>query len=154
MVAEAEVSWVARRPHRERSVDWYWGLGSIALSGALVSIFFGNVLLAVIILLGAFSIGVLASREPREHSVVLDNRGVVIDGTRYPYSAIHSFWVEHETSTPRLFMSMAGIISSHFSFELEDEAHGNRVREFLRRHVREEEQGPHLGEHLAELFGL
>jgi hypothetical protein len=154
MAPEAEVSWVVRPVHRERSNDWYWGLGSLALGSALLSIFFGNILLAVIIILGAFSIGILASREPREHSVTLNNRGLVIDGTRYPYSAIHSFWVEHETVNPRLFISMVGIISSHFSFELDDETQGVRVREFLRRHAHEEEQGPHIGEHLAELFGL
>ncbi len=140
--------------HRERSVDWYWGLGALALAGALVSIFFGNVLLAVIIGLGAFSIGMLASRDPREHSIKIDPRGLVIDGTRYPFSSVHSFWVERETSYPRLFVSMTGVVTSHFSFELKDEAHGNEVRAYLHRFAKEEEQGPHLGEHLAEIFGL
>lgn len=156
MAPEAEISWVVKRVHRERSNDWYWGLGAVAIAGVLVSIFLlnNNALLAIIIIIGTFSIGLLASREPREHAVKLDARGVVVDGTRYPHSSIHSFWVEHDEHFPRLFMSMNGIIASHFSFELEDEAQGNRVREFLKRHVTEEEQGPHLGEHLAEMFGL
>ncbi|MDP4020694.1 MAG: hypothetical protein Q8P58_01455 [Candidatus Adlerbacteria bacterium] len=154
MPAEQEISWTVMREHRERTNDWYWGLGALATAGALASIFFGNTLLAIILIMGAFSIGVLAAREPREHTVKIDGRGIVIDGTRYPHSSVHSFWVEHETSYPRLFLSMTGIISPHFSFELQDEAQGDRVRTFLRRFVSEEEQGPHIGEHLAELFGL
>ena len=154
MPAEAEISWVVRRAHHERSNDWYWGLGALALAGALASIFFSNILLAIIIIMSAVSVGVLASREPREHTVKLDRRGMVIDGTRYPFASIHSFWVEHETSLPRVFVSINGILNSHFSFELEDEVQGNRVREFLKQFALEEEQGPHIGEHLAEIFKL
>jgi len=155
MPAEQEISWTVAHTHHERSIDWYWGLGALTLAGVLGSIFLlNNTLLAIILLIGAFCIGVLASREPREHSVKVDHRGIVIDGTRYPYSSVHSFWIEHETRTPRLFVSMTGIISPHFSFELEDETQGERLRVFLRRFANEEEQGPHVGEHLAELFRL
>lgn len=150
-----EISWTVVRPHRERSVDWYWGLGALTLAGVLLSIFlFDNTLLAIILLIGTFSIGLLAAREPREHTVKLDPRGIVIDGTRYPFSSVHSFWVEHEVPDPRLFVSMTGILSPHFSFDLHDETEGNRVRDFLRRFAHEEEQGPHLGDHLAEIFRL
>lgn len=150
-----EISWTVARPHRERSNDWYWGLGAMALGGALLSILlFSNTLLAIILVLGAISIGVLAAREPREHNVKLDPRGIVVDGTRYPYSSVHSFWVEHENTRPHLYISMTGILSPHFSFELEDEAKGSEVRTFLRRFAHEEEQGPHLGDRLAEIFGL
>jgi len=149
-----EISWTTAPAHRERSNDWYWGLGALALAGALASIFFGNMLFAIIIIIGAVSIGILASREPREHSVKLDMRGIVVDGTRYPFAAIHSFWVEHEQERPKLFASMTGILAPHFSFELQDEAQGAQVRTFLRRFAHEEEQGAHIGEHLAELFGL
>jgi len=155
MPAEQEIAWTVARTHRERSTDWYWGLGTLALAGVLLSIFlFDNTLLAIILLIGAVSIGVLASREPREHAVKIDPRGLVVDGTRYPYSSVHSFWVEHETSSPRLFVSMTGILSPHFSFELKDEAQGTQVRAFLKRYAAEEEQGPHIGEHLAEIFRL
>ena len=154
MPQEQEISWVVSAAHRERSNDWYWGLGALAIAGVIASIFFGYTLLAIIIGLGANLIGLPAAREPRYHSLQLDLRGIVIDGTRYPYAAVHSFWVEHETSEPRLLLSMTGILTPHFSFELGDEAQGERVRAFLRRFATEEEQGPHIGEHLAEIFGL
>lgn len=145
---------VTTHEHRDRSVDWYWALGVIAIAGAVVSVFMGNILLAVIIVLGVGSIGYLAARGPREHVVKIDNRGISIDGSRYAYSAINSFWVEHEVEQPQLFMTLRGIVTPHFSLTLDSEAQGDAVRRHLARHVEEEEQGPHLGEHLAKIFGL
>jgi hypothetical protein len=145
---------VTTHEHRERTADWYWGLGVLALAGGVAAIFFGNFLFAVIIAIGAVSIGFLAARGPREHRMRIDDRGLVIDGTRYPYSAVHSFWVEHEADNPHLFMTMKGILSSHFSLTLDSEAQGTEVREHLGQHIQEAEQGPHVGEQLAHLLGL
>jgi hypothetical protein len=150
-----EISWnVASHSSRERSNDWYWGLGGLALVGAVLSIIFGNILLAIIITLGSISIGFLAGRVPREHSVVLSERGVSIDGTRYPYASVQSFWVEEHEGHPKLFISLRGIISPHHSLYIPEEISPSDVRTFLKRFATEEEQGPQLGEHLAEIFGL
>ncbi len=145
---------VTTHEHRERSTDWYWGLGVIALAGGVAAVFFGNFLFAVIIAIGALSIGFLAARGPREHSVHIDDRGLSVDGTRYPYSAIHTFWVEHDSENPRLFMTMRGVLAPHFSLILDSAQQGADVREHLKTRVQEEEQGPHVGEHVAEIFGL
>ncbi len=140
--------------HYERSTDWYWGLGIIALVGSGAAIFFGNFLFAVIILIGTFSVGFLAARGPREHTMRIDDRGISVDGTRYPYSAVHSFFVEHDMENPRLFMTMRGALSPHFSLVLDSAQQGNDVRAHLKQHIEEVEQGPHAGEHLARILGL
>jgi hypothetical protein len=149
------ISWtVGAEAPRERSVDWYWGLGVVAVAGAGVSVFFGNILLAIILVLGAGSIGFLALRGPREHIVAADERGITIDGTRYPYTNIHSFWVESDVEPPHLFLSMKGILTPHHSFPLPNHETGMKLRELLVRFVAEEEQGPHVGDHLADIFRL
>ncbi len=145
---------VTTHEHRERSTDWYWALGVGALAVAVVSIFLGNLLFAVVVVLGAGSIGFLAARGPREHLVKIDERGVSIDGSRYAYESIMSFWVEHDTPTPHLFLTLRGVVNPHFSLALDDEEQARAVREHLQNHVKEAEQGPHIGEHLAEIFGL
>lgn len=145
---------VVTHEHRERSTDWYWTLAVLALAGIGASIFFSNILLAVIIALGAGSIGYLAARGPREHQVRIDSRGVSIDGTRYPWSAVHSFWVEHESDSPRLFITMRGVLQPQVSLVLDSRAQGDEVRAHLKRFVEEEEQSAHIGERLVEIFGL
>lgn len=150
-----EFSWnVITHEHRERSVDWYWALGVSALLGAVISVFFGNVLLAVIIIIGAGSLGALAARGPREHAVRVDKRGISVDGTLYPYASIHSFWIERETEYPRLFISTTGVLAPHFNFEIHETINIDRLEVFLKQFAKEEEQGPHVGEYLAEIFGL
>jgi len=152
---EQELSWhVASHNVRERSNDWFWGLGALTIVGAGASIFFGNALLAIIIILGAGSIGFLAIQNPREHQVHLGPRGISIDGTRYPYKSVHSFWVEQNDLGARLFVSLTGVLTPHFSLYLDGEVEADQVRAYLKRYVPEEEQGPRLGEHVAEIFGL
>src|SRR5258708_1468365 len=107
---EQGLSWqITTHEHKERSADWYWALGLLVLAGAGLSVFFGNILLAVILLLGGGSLGFLVARGPREHQVTLNQKGLTLDGTLYPYKNISSFWVE-ETSEPRLLVSTSGVL--------------------------------------------
>ena len=155
MPQEQELSWhIASHTMRERSNDWFWGLGAAAIIGAIGSIIFGNALLAIIIALGAFTLGYLALQQPREHNVTIGQRGISIDGTRYPYKSIHSFWVEHAEKNVRLFVTMNGVLAPHLSIYLADTIESDKVRRYLKRYIPEVEQGPQLGEHLAEIFGL
>lgn len=142
--------------HKERSTDWYWGLGLGSVAAAAISLFFGNFLFAAIILIAAGSIATLVARGPREHWVRIDSRGVSLDGTLYRYSSIHSFWVQPGSAErePRLLVSTSGIFSPQLVIPLENAIRAQNVRAFLKRFAKEEEQEPHLGEHLAELFGL
>ncbi len=152
---DQELSWqVASHTTRERSNDWYWGLGGIAIAGIVLSIVFGNALLAIIIVLGAFSMGYLTIQAPREHTITAGPRGIAVDGTRYPWRGVRSFWVEHGNDNPRLFVTMNGIIAPHISLYLADSAEADSVRKTLKRYVPEVEQGPQLGEQLSNMLGL
>lgn len=151
------ISWqVETHEHKDRSTDWYWGLGLGAVAAAAISIFFGNYLFAAIVLLGLGSIATLVARGPREHWVKIDSRGISLDGTLYRYHSTQSFWVDlgNAEREPRLLVSTNGIFSPQLVIPLGNTTRAHNVRGFLKRFVEEVEQEPHLGEHLAELFGL
>src|SRR3989344_2146741 len=149
-VQEQTIVWhVQTHEHRERSSDWYWALGLLALVGAGASIFFGNILLAIILVVGGGSIGYLAARGPREHAVKIDRRGISLDGTLYLYPTVQSFWVEEEVGDPMLFLTTSSILIPHVSVPLDSAAHARQVRSYLRNYLEEEEQWPHFGENLA-----
>ncbi len=149
------ISWtVITHVHKEHSVDWYWSVGIIAVVGAAISIWLGNLLFAIVILVGVGSLGTLFLRGPREHAVRIDSRGISVDGTLYPFRAIESFWVERNTDYPRLYLTTRGIVSPHMMLPLDNHAQAEQVRSYLKRVVEEKEQDPHMGEHLAEMFGL
>lgn len=163
---QSDIRWhILTHEHRDRSVDWYWGFGLAAVVGIIFSIYFSNILLAIIIAMGTFSVMFLTIRGPREHEVHLHKRGVSLDGTMYPYRTLHSFWVaveesplelEEEEFDPRalLYISTNSYIHPRIVVPLDDINHAGEVHEYLSNFMREEEHEPHLGDHLAELFGL
>ncbi|HEV8666752.1 MAG TPA: hypothetical protein VN665_02785 [Candidatus Paceibacterota bacterium] len=152
---EQSISWqVLTHVHKERTNDWYWALGLIAVVAAGLVIWLGNLLFGILILLCAGSIGALAMRGPREHSVDIGERGISIDGTLYTYRTLKSFWVDANPEYPRLFLTTGGIITPHMAIPLEDEYHAQVVHAYLVDRLDEVEQEPHLGEHVAHILGL
>lgn len=151
---EQAFSWsVTTHEHIERSSDWYWTLGFVALVSAGLCIFFSNILLALIIVIGAVSLGVLVARGPREHSVRIDKRGIVIDGSLFQYRSIQSFWIEDDAD-PRLFLTTNALLTPHFTLDLETREQAAAVRTYLKKYLPEAEQGPQIAEHLAKMLGL
>ena len=142
--------------HKVHTADWYWTLGLLTLLGAGLCIYLGNILLALILIIGAGSIVTLKVRGPREHQVKVDPRGLTLDGTLYPWSSIHSFWVNTDEMRggPCVYLSTKSILNPRITVPLDNQAHAEQVRAFCKRYAREEEQIPHFAEHLAELLGL
>ena len=153
------IAWIVHtHEHKERGTDWYWGLGLAALAGIALSVFLGNMLLAFIIAIAAGSIGTLAARGPRTHWVRVDSRGISMDGTLYRYDALRTFWVEPFDADNRLYgrllVSTTSYVAPQLVIPVEEPMRAAALNTYLKKFMAEEEQQPHLGEHLAELFGL
>lgn len=78
----------------EKTPDWYWALGLIAVSGTVAALLFNNVLFAVLILFAAFVLALLASREPGEVTFSLTQRGMRVNDILYPYQSLESFAID------------------------------------------------------------
>lgn len=92
-----EFSWHTHEyPHKEKTQDWFWVLGIVAVAGAITSIIFGNILFAIVIIIGAFVIALSAARKPQTVNVGIDEKGVRIESTLYPFKSLKSFWVDEE----------------------------------------------------------
>ena len=77
--------------HIERGSDWFWALGVIAVSAALTSILFGNVLFALLIIVASFTIGLIARTPPEMHEFEISGKGIRISKNFHPYDSIISF---------------------------------------------------------------
>ncbi len=80
--------------HTPKSADWYWALGIISLAAAIAAVFLGNILFAIIILLGAFTLGMHGNVPPKVHVYQLSRRGVAVEKNLYPFETLESFWIE------------------------------------------------------------
>ncbi len=82
--------------HHKKSSDWFWVLGIVALSSAVVAIVFANILFALFILIGAFTLALFATKNPHLIHFEINKRGVAIDNTLYPFTTLESFWIDED----------------------------------------------------------
>lgn len=77
----------------EKSSDWYWALGIIAVAGAVASVLFGNIILALLILVAAGTLALSSLKKPSMHVFSITEEGLMIDEDLYEYESILSFSV-------------------------------------------------------------
>ena len=89
--------------HIPRSTDWFWGLGLLAIAGAIAAIWFGNYLFAIFILVAGFVLVLLNLRHPKEIEFEINQQGVRAATKVYEYKELKGFTVI-EKDTPRLLI--------------------------------------------------
>lgn len=124
--------------HSEKTSDWYWMVGIVTVSISIISIILGNLIFAILILVSSFTLSLFASRRPTEIEVVIDNTGINVGKTHYPYKELESFWVETRDSVPRLLLKSKKALSP-FIVVLIHDIETEKVHEVLLRHMSEEE---------------
>lgn len=146
--------WQAREhEHREKSPDWYWALGILALAGAFAAIIFNNILFALLILIGAFVMALMATREPKLITFTLNQRGLLIDDIFYPYQTLDSFWIDDERTPPHLLIRSNKALMPLMVIPLVDvDIEGLHL--FLLERLAEEQHTEPLAYRVLELFGF
>ena len=150
------ISWHApTHEYAERSTDWYWALGVLALAGAVLSIFLGNILLAVIIGLAAFLVGFLAIKEPRMCEIEVNERGVRIDTNLYPYRSLKSFAIDDESrERPQLIVMTTSLLNPELVLPLGDHVTAEELRTALLKKLPEGEHVESAFSRIADIFGF
>ena len=97
------IEWDAHEyEHKERSMDWYWAVGIIAVSVAVASIIFDNVIFGILIIVAAASLSLFINRPPETIRMELDQNGITRGHVRYPMHTLRSFWIDEEHSHPKI----------------------------------------------------
>lgn len=140
----------------ERGTEWFWALGIIAVCGAALSILFSDALFAVVILVAAFSFGLLANTPPELATFELSERGIRINGVLHRYDEIISFWVEdehHHAHRPLLLVDTIKFMSPNFIIPIEG-IDPHLVRSYLKKRSNEVPMKEPLPHRIVEFFGL
>ena len=91
------VAWDAFAHHYfERKNDWFWIMGIAIVTIATISVFFGNTLLGILILIGGTVMLILASRPPQIVAYSITQRGLRIDDKLYPYTTLESYDIDED----------------------------------------------------------
>jgi len=91
--------------HRPKTVDWFWGLGLIAILAAGLSLFFSNILLSILILLGAITIGLFAVRAPKKIEYRITDVGIYMGEDYLHFEEITSFFIERQHHEDKLIIA-------------------------------------------------
>jgi hypothetical protein len=141
--------------HFEKGSEWYWALGLIAVSSAIASLAFHNLLFAIFILISAFVLAIFASRKPEIVTFSVTQRGVYVDDKFHPYKALKSFGIDvlSPRHVPQLIIESKNKFSAHLIIPLEH-IDPNEVHHFLNNFLPEENHKEPLIHKVMEYFGF
>ncbi len=92
-----EVTWEAPEHHHvEKNGDWFWILGILTIIATVTAFFLGNTLFALLLLIAGVTTGLVANREPDIIPFAVNNRGIRVADTLYPYSTLECFYLDEE----------------------------------------------------------
>ncbi len=150
-----DIVWKAyEHEHEDKTSDWFWALGIVAISSAVVAVLFKNLLFALLILVGSFTMALLASRPEKERTFALTPRGILIDETLFPFQMLVAFWIkDRETDHPTLIVDAQKFMVPHIIVSLEN-TDAEQVQTYLEEYLPEEELTEPLGQRILEKFGF
>jgi len=135
----------------EKSSEWFWILGTIAVLMMIISVIVGDIMLALIILLASFILGTHAIRPPRTITYGLTKQGIKHGETTFRWDSIRSFWVNPERHS--LVIESGRLVKPHIYIPL-GEAGAEQVRQLLLPILKEQEYHGSFGDFVTEFFGF
>lgn len=144
------------REINQRSDDWFWGLVILAIFAMIISLIFSNLLLALIIGLGAFSL-YWHEQKPSDNKILvkIDKRGVQLNKELFTYEKINSFWVEEglDEKPPTLILHYQRIFVPNIHIPIIGH-NPEEVRQTLLKFGEEEKYRETLTDYLLKRFGF
>ena len=148
-----EFSWsTPEYDHHPKTADWYWALGIIALSFATIAVLLDNFLFAVLIILSAMTLCLFAVKEPRIINCQINEHGVVIDDTLYPFSTLTSFGFEYD-GHPKLILKSHKLLTPLLIVGISEDILGE-ARTLLKKRIFEADLEEPLSYKIMEYIGF
>lgn len=149
------ISWEApEHYHSEKSGDWYWALGIIALCGAVAAFLFGNFLFAIVILVGAGVMSLQSNKHPRIVPFLVGARGVRVGEQLFPYSALESYSIdEDDFRGPRLLLKAKHLYTPLIVMPIPEDRVQD-IEDLVRERLKEEGLEEPLANRLLNMIGF
>lgn len=149
-----ELTWqTLEYEEKERSSDWFWLVGLVAVLGIIVSVVTLNFLFAVVILISAFSVMMYAVRKPEIITITIGRRGVMVKKQFYPYRNISAFAIRDDEFPHHLILHINRLFLPHITVDLKDMS-PDLVRTYLEEFLPEEPYEEHLLDLMANRLGF
>ncbi|MEA3399404.1 MAG: hypothetical protein U9R00_02745 [Patescibacteria group bacterium] len=99
------IKWLAPEyNHIEKSNDWLWAIGLIALILAIISFWRGNALFGIFILLAGTVLIMFSVRKPQEVEFEINDKEIKVGDKMYFYQKITGFTIEEDEPYNKLII--------------------------------------------------
>ena len=137
-----------------KSNNWFWSVGIITLGIMFASALLGNVLFAILVLIGGLAVIIYGARKPKKVSFSFDSRGLQIDKRLFPYENLRSFWIHYDPPYKKLLtIEPKKIFMPTLIIPLGD-TDPNAVREYLLKFLKEERREESFIQTISHLIGF
>ena len=123
--------------HNEKTNDWFWIVGIIGLTLAIVSVIFSNILFGGLIVVGTISIIVFGNKEPHLLDCEVNKKGVRVHKTFYPYTNLEAFNIT-EGNSPKLILKSAKLLMPLITIPTNN-VHPDEITLFLQERLKHDE---------------
>jgi len=142
MNSSKKLTWQAYDHIRtEKGSDWYWTIGITAGAIVFLSLFFGNYILAVTVILGTIILFMSINTPPKVVTYEINQKGVVTGEILYTYSTLESYYVVDEDGfdRDRLLLKSKKTLMPLIVIPLGSEVTPEQIRDYLIQYLNEEE---------------
>jgi len=151
---DEDITWQAPEfNYTPKGPDWYWTVGIIALTLIVIAILSGNLLFAFVLLVGSTALSYQASRKPGLAEFAVNNHGVRVNETLYPYSDVESFWVEDNPHEQKLILQSQKLLMPYIIIPIVD-VDPQELRHYLLQFIPEEHHKEPLSQKIMEYLGF
>jgi hypothetical protein len=138
---------------KEKTNDWYWTLGIVSILGVGISIYYGNYLFAIFIILAAIILVYLAIKPAEMMQYEITKEGVRINSYLYPFNHIKGFWIEQSFGISKLIIESERFFMPVLVIPLQN-VDASDVKDFLEDKIPEKEIKEPLSHKITERIGF
>jgi len=150
-----KMEWDAQEyEHKHRSPDWFWAVGIVSISVAITFIILGNIIVAILVIIGVFALALFADRPPSTLHVVVDEKGITRGNVRYPYQTLQSFWIDTEHPHKKIILKSEKLLMPLIIVPLSDDTDIDELHEKLSLFMHEEYHSLPFVEKILEYLGF
>ena len=120
----------------------------------MISIIYDNILFAILIVIGTFTLLMYAARAPHMVDFEINRRGVIIKDRLYPYNALKSFWLRDNHRGRKLVIQSEKMLMPNITIPLSDDMDINTIHLFLVEYLEEQEHHESLSELIMDYLGF
>jgi len=137
--------------HYEKSADWYWWTGLLAILMLVAAFWQGSFLFGVLVLVGWFTVVIYAARPPRLVRFALTERGVLAADKLYLWQDLKSFWVFYKPPLHNeISIESKKTLMPYIKIPLGEED-PTKLRDTIKKFLPEEEQEESLIDNITHL---